>query len=518
MNTLGKVAFAALALASVGTADAAMTVNSRGLGQVLLYPFYSAGNATSRSTLVTLVNTSERAKVVQLTFREGVAAVDVLTVRLFLGPRDAWNGTVFGFPLVSFEGPNLIANDRGCAVPITYTDTRALPDGRRYWVFARGLAVDPPGWDQGRLGTGAIEAIELGEIKIGSALETAVTSQGDGVPSCAGVDTADLAASLDAPGGKLFGNYALVNAATGRVTSGAATAIDGFSVVPLVDRPIVDLSHGRTSANASDPVEAGVDVGGRRLRVTYPPERAIDAVSAVLMSDAVYGDFAVDPAAGAKTDWLLSMPTRRFYVAGATNANRLAREPFASRSHATLWRSQPCSYYGADVRDRDQHAIAPRTTFLTPPVLPPKADAAEPKILFEPYPSRASRSLCNAVEVVAFSRYRDVPDTFHASAVIPYKWVFELIDESVTATGGDARLRLGLPDPTPSGTSGTTPAVLPAGVEGPALRGLPVIGIQSTLYVNTSGANGATFEYTTTAPLRSEAACAASDGSVIACP
>ncbi|HVJ62558.1 MAG TPA: hypothetical protein VM555_07575 [Tahibacter sp.] len=183
-----------------------------------------------------------------------------------------------------------------------------------------------------------------------------------------------------------------------------------------------------------------------------------------------------------------------------------------------MWRNQPCSYYGAEVRDRDQHAIAPRTTFADPNPLPPHSDAVDPKILFEPYPSRGTRALCNAVEVVAFSRYRDVPYTFHASAVIPYKWTFELIDERVTATGGYARLRLGLVDPTPSGTSGTTPAVLPAGLEGPALRGLPVIGMASTLYVNTNGANGATFEYTTTAPLRTEVACATNEGAIVACP
>lgn len=518
MNFFGKVAFAALALAPIGATNAAMSLNPRGLGQVLLYPFYSAYNSGSLSTLVTLVNTSDRAKVVQLTFREGAAGAETLTLRLFLGPRDAWNGTAFGLPVFPVDGPNLIANDRGCAVPVTVADVRTLPDGRRYWVFSRADAVDPPGWDQGRVGTGAIEAIELGEIKAGSALETAVTSQGAGVPSCAGVDTADLAASLDAPGGKLYGSFALVNAATGRVTSGAATAIDGFSVVPLGDRPLADLSHGRTSANASDPVEASVDAGGRRFSVKYSRDRAIDAVSAVLMTDAVHGDFVVDPSAGAKTDWVLAMPTRRFYVAGANNDNGVAREPFAARAHSAMWRRQPCSYYDADVRDRDQHAIAPRTTYLVRPSLPPRSEAVDPNILLEPYPARDTRALCNAVEVVAFSRYRDVPDIYRGSAVIPYKWVFELIDERETATGGTTRLRLGLPDPTPSGTSGTTPAVLPAGVEGPALRGLPMIGFAATLYVNTNGPNGATFEYTSTEPLRTEVACATNAGATIACP
>ncbi|HJU40402.1 MAG TPA: hypothetical protein VJ724_12565, partial [Tahibacter sp.] len=404
MRILGKTAFAALAFASVGAANAAMSLNPRGLGQVLLYPLYSANYTTSRSTLVTLVNTSNRAKVVQLTFREGVHGAETLTLRLFLGPRDAWNGTVFALNASPNEDPNLISNDRGCAVAVTFDSMRTLPDERSYWVFSRANAVDPLGWDMGRVMSGAIEAIELGEIKAGSALEAAVTSQGNAAPTCAGVATADLSTALDAPGGKLYGSYALVNATTGRVTSGAATAIDGFSVVPLGDRPLADLSHGRTGANATDPVEASVDADGRRFSVKYPRERAIDAVSALLMTDAVHGDFVVDPAAGADTDWVLSMPTRRFYVAGARNDNGLAREPFAARAHAAMWRSQPCAYYDADVRDRDQHAIAPRTTYLVPPGASAQAVPADPDILTEPYPERRARALCNAVEVVAFSR------------------------------------------------------------------------------------------------------------------
>jgi len=54
---------------------------------------------------------------------------------------------------------------------------------------------------------------------------------------------------------------------------------------------------------------------GTPRRGTYA--RGIDAVTAVLMADTIENDYVVDPALGASTDWVVTMPTRRFYVDAA---------------------------------------------------------------------------------------------------------------------------------------------------------------------------------------------------------
>ena len=507
MKKQATIALFACGMAA-GAAQAAMTLSPRGTGQVLLYPAYTT--IKDQSTLVTLVNDGDRAKAVQLTFREGFRGRDVLSLRVFLGPRDAWNATVFQIWTLARD-PGLISNDRSCVAPLNIGGTPQLPDGRRYWQFSRTYSgdINPtlPGY---RLEQGNIEAIEQGEIKAGTALMNAVTAANGAAPACAGVENADLSTLLDPPGGGLYGAFSLVNAAAGTILSGNATAIDGFSVTSLGGLPVVDLAQGRTSANTSDPVEAHVDVGGRRVAVKYPRDRAIDAVSALLMVDTLSGEFVIDPNAGAKTDWVLTMPTRRYYADSTSSAVApVLREPFLIRSN----RGSPgyCSYYEADVRDRDQRAIVPRETYLLPTTVAAR-DVQSPEFLGPFPPSRSTHALCNDSEAVAFSRYVDVPGAFRGSGVVQYAQIFELVDAASGIDGGIARLRLGMPDPNGAAGTATTPSVLPAGVEGPALRGMPVIGFEATRYVN------GTINYTSAVPLRSSAACATDVGAVASCP
>jgi hypothetical protein len=45
--------------------------------------------------------------------------------------------------------------------------------------------------------------------------------------------------------------------------------------------------------------------------------RSIDAVSAVLMRDTLMNDYVTEPLIAAETDWVVTFPTKRFYVNGA---------------------------------------------------------------------------------------------------------------------------------------------------------------------------------------------------------
>lgn len=86
----------ALALTLTANQAQAVPVSPNGNGQVLLFPYYTV--QSGQSTLLTLSNSSEHAKIRQVNFRGGYTGRHVLGFDLVLGPRDSWSGTVFSRP------------------------------------------------------------------------------------------------------------------------------------------------------------------------------------------------------------------------------------------------------------------------------------------------------------------------------------------------------------------------------------------------------------------------------------
>ena len=103
MNTFTKkslhVALAGLGtLAMAGAADAVM-VNPNGLGQVLVYPYYTVrspagAGVANYNTLLSIVNTTSSQKAVKVRFREGKASKEVLDFNVFLTPKDMWTAAI----------------------------------------------------------------------------------------------------------------------------------------------------------------------------------------------------------------------------------------------------------------------------------------------------------------------------------------------------------------------------------------------------------------------------------------
>ncbi|TDR45765.1 hypothetical protein DFR29_104193 [Tahibacter aquaticus] len=86
----------ALALALTANQAQAVPVSPNGSGQVLLFPYYTV--QSRQSTLLTLSNSSEHAKIRQVNFRGGYTGRHVLGFDLVPGTRDSWSGTVFSRP------------------------------------------------------------------------------------------------------------------------------------------------------------------------------------------------------------------------------------------------------------------------------------------------------------------------------------------------------------------------------------------------------------------------------------
>jgi hypothetical protein len=70
----------------------AVDLNPDGLGQVLIYPYYTVNK--SQDTLLSVVNTTSVGKAVKVRFLEGYNSREVLDFNLFLSPFDVWTAAV----------------------------------------------------------------------------------------------------------------------------------------------------------------------------------------------------------------------------------------------------------------------------------------------------------------------------------------------------------------------------------------------------------------------------------------
>jgi hypothetical protein len=362
----------------------AVDLNPDGLGQVLIYPYYTVNK--SQDTLLSVVNTTSVGKAVKVRFLEGYNSREVLDFNLFLSPFDVWTAAV---SQVSDDGgAQVYTADKSCIDYIpsfpypfssaAYTGGVAGPGGASYAKDSGPQTID-------RTREGYVEMIEMGDIIPDSDLDVATThvqngSYDGGTPDCGAPVGDDVAtdADLTNPTGGLFGSGSIVNVGEGTFFAYNADAIEGFTEAKLYTTP---SSLQPTLQNASTPsvVDSGVarsfvfTDGGRLLTVDYP--RGEDAVSAVFMADSIYNEYFIDPALGASSDWVVTFPTKRFYVDKGLYPSLITSpfaEPFAggvSRVELTMstW----------DHEEGSSETVPPRcpsppddTCFLQAPYLP----------------------------------------------------------------------------------------------------------------------------------------------------
>mgnify|MGYP006197685173 CR=1 FL=1 len=70
----------------------AVNINPDGLGQVLIYPYYTVNEGNT--TLLSVVNTTDSVKAVKVRFLEGLNSREVLDFNLYLSPFDVWAASV----------------------------------------------------------------------------------------------------------------------------------------------------------------------------------------------------------------------------------------------------------------------------------------------------------------------------------------------------------------------------------------------------------------------------------------
>ncbi len=337
MNTFKKKSLAvavagASAFALAGAANA-VYVNADGIGQALIYPYYTVRDGNS--TLLSVVNTSDQAKIVKVRFLEGKNSQEVLDFNLFLSPKDVWTGLVASATASSYFAPGitptvggaaLYVSDRSCTNP----SFRDKPNGV---AFRNDAYKIDGGANAGldRTNEGYLEMLEMADIDSESDLWKDVkhTSANSWTPACKLVGhTAVLASkALNDPTGGLFGSGSIVN-------PGAGTN-SGYNAVAFADwnEDVIYTQPGSVDPNLAGGLKGAynsvVSIGSNVYVSNWTGANAgRDSVTATLMVDKVMNEYAHLNSNLIGTDWVLTMPTKRFYTNPTSLTKAIA--PFQS--------------------------------------------------------------------------------------------------------------------------------------------------------------------------------------------
>ncbi len=172
----------AAALAAIVPTAHAVQLNEDGVGQALLYPYYSVQTVGGNplNTLISIVNHRPDAKAIRIRLREGRGGKSIARFNLYLGPNDAWAAAL----VPSTTGVmQLLTADTSCSRP----QVNVTPAPTFTTSGYTGPNADSFGPDVERGREGWIEVIEMATLQGGSA--TGVTHNGQQLPNdCSVVD------------------------------------------------------------------------------------------------------------------------------------------------------------------------------------------------------------------------------------------------------------------------------------------------------------------------------------------
>lgn len=350
--------FAALLGALLSVPSHAVRVSTTGMGQVLLFPYYTVQN--DNVSLISLVNTTTQGKGVRVNLRDARGGFVIGQLNVYLSAKDVWTAAIVG----TGGDVRLISNDRSCTAPSIYNVATGLPLTR---LPPGGTGLEPSRSESRR--EGYVEVIEMATISNNTPTGISITHV-NGIAQCNRSIT-DAAfeppiADLKAPSGGLTGTLSIVNVGQGMLVSTAATALENFWLTgPGAAVPRV------WPANTVGP---GLDTGGDKEAYLHGTvsnntpgsptviarfATSLDAVSAVLMTSSAYTEYAATGDGTIATTAVITMPTKPYYI------RRSDVTPFQSLlDDATR---QSCDDIVSVPYDREESTASTPDDFATPP-------------------------------------------------------------------------------------------------------------------------------------------------------
>ncbi|MGD9858610.1 MAG: hypothetical protein AB7S90_00945 [Marinobacterium sp.] len=339
-KTINKTAFVSkpvaaavgLAMGALVAANAqAVSISNDGIGEVLLFPYYTVNNGYN--TNINITNTTADTVAFKIRFRESENSRDARDFNVVLSPYDVWNASIVK---TAQGGARVQTFDTSCTVGKLEPSAEFDVPG----VDFTNADFSGGNKDTGREGLdrtteGHIEVISMGRIIGGT--DALVTGKSiaynakhvNGTPrDCDAVR--DLMINKDtittareqfvAPINALKGSVTFQNVNSGKQITSEPTVLADFynpasSTENLVVLPSTQAPglHDVTPAEAywlSD-VSSTIDM---EMFDAAASSQAVDAVSALLMRKSIVNQYSVNPFNEAKTDWVVTFPTKHYYV------------------------------------------------------------------------------------------------------------------------------------------------------------------------------------------------------------
>jgi hypothetical protein len=401
-NSLTTAVVAGIAgVAGIANMASAVNLNPDGLGQVLLYPYYTVN--AGQQTLLSVVNTTNVGKAVKVRFLEGHNSREVLDFNLFLSHYDVWTAVVFKLSDggAAGDGAGIFSNDNSCTAPafgVPSNGGGTTTGGQKYQKFFN-YAYSSVNSDSGptgddRTNEGHFEMISMADIVTGSALSTDITHVNSVPPGCSKAEAAFEAAFppnnagvLVPPTSGLFGAASVVNGANGTFYAYNADALDGFTSQILGSTTGSLLPSLAQVNDAGFPATVTSYVFNDGVLLTSPyagdPEHAIDAVSSVFDAANLYNEWEATTDGAIGSDWVVNFPTKRFYVDSTYNISGAAGLPPFEEFFGQNNADQSCVVLGIAIFDREENTTVPTTCGFSPcpPGQPPSSICLETNVI-----------------------------------------------------------------------------------------------------------------------------------------
>lgn len=316
-----------------------------GGGHILLVPYFTTQGANA--SLLNIVNTDlVNGKAVKLRYRGASNSDDLFDITIYLSPGDVWAANVSqenGFS-------RLVTEDNSCTIP-SRQEIREANNGR--FLVNRVRAGNPDETREGYieiLNTADIPPVLTGTTTV-NPLFAAIKHNAQGVASCDPAVMAlqenplvNVAGDPNSPGnrgyflpsGGLFANWTIVNVQNTASFSGEADAVN--LVTPaglnglgnLVWYPQTSDVVANPNALTNDPL-LRQDVLGQSFvtaqRLDFPdlstpyipgvatPAQQVAQLSNALAVRSITNEYLTERNVDFRTDWVVSMPTRRYEAA-----------------------------------------------------------------------------------------------------------------------------------------------------------------------------------------------------------